>query len=249
MKKKYEKESFEKLVKSSLTIKEICKKLGLRKSGGGSSTVSKYIKIYNIDTSHFKNRPTKENFFRISLEEALTENSNYKSTNHLKDRLYKEGVKKRECELCGQGEEWKGKHMSLILDHINGINNDNRLENLRIVCPNCNATLETHCRGNKKREYSIDLNEKINSKSKWYYQFRKPKERKKCENCQTELKSKNKHNLCKKCYDIKQRKVERPSIEDLIADVEKNGYEATGRKYKVTGNCIKKWIKNKDKWC
>ena len=43
--------------------------------------------------------------------------------------------------------------------------------------------------------------------------------------------------------------MERPSIKDLILDVEKNGYEATGRKYKVTGNCIKKWIKNKDKWC
>ena len=63
---------------------------------------------------------------------------------------YKEGIKKRKCELCGQGEEWNGKHMSLILDHINGNPNDNRLENLQIVCPNCNATLPTHCRGHKK---------------------------------------------------------------------------------------------------
>jgi hypothetical protein len=45
--------------------------------------------------------------------------------------------------MC-QGEEWVGKKMSLILDHINGVNNDNRIEN-RIVCPNCNATLDTHC--------------------------------------------------------------------------------------------------------
>ena len=64
--------------------------------------------------------------------------------------MYKEGLKNKKCELCGQNEEWKGKHMSLILDHINGINDDNKLENLRIVCPNCNATLETHCKGNYK---------------------------------------------------------------------------------------------------
>ena len=68
---------------------------------------------------------------------------------HLKNRLYKEGIKKRECELCGQDEIWKGKKISLILVHKNGIFNDNRLKNLRIVCPNCNATLETHCGRNK----------------------------------------------------------------------------------------------------
>jgi len=61
--------------------------------------------------------------------------------------LYQEKLKNKVCELCGQDENWNGKKMSLILDHINGINNDNRLENLRIVCPNCNATLDTHCKG------------------------------------------------------------------------------------------------------
>jgi len=79
----------------------------------------------------------------------LIENSEYRHTSNLKERLYKEGLKKRECELCGQGEEWRGKKMSLILDHINGTNNDNRIKNLRIACPNCNATLDTHCGKNK----------------------------------------------------------------------------------------------------
>ena len=57
----------------------------------------------------------------------------------------------RVCELCGQGEEWRGRQMALILDHINGVADDNRLENLRIVCPNCAATLDTHCGGRTAR--------------------------------------------------------------------------------------------------
>jgi hypothetical protein len=64
---------------------------------------------------------------------------------HLKKRLYEEGLKERRCGLCGQDEVWHGRRLSLILDHINGVKDDHRLENLRIVCPNCAASLETHC--------------------------------------------------------------------------------------------------------
>ena len=78
------------------------------------------------------------------LEEILVEHSSY-SRNHLKARLYLAGLKAPVCELCGQDETWRGKRMGLILDHVNGVRDDNRLENLRIVCPNCAATLETHC--------------------------------------------------------------------------------------------------------
>ena len=83
------------------------------------------------------------------LEQILVDGSTY-NRGKLKQRLYDEGLKQRRCEMCGQGEEWRGQPMSLILDHINGYPTDNRLENLRIVCPNCAATLETHC-GRKNR--------------------------------------------------------------------------------------------------
>ena len=55
------------------------------------------------------------------------------------------------CSICGQEPEWQGKPLTLILDHINGINNDHSLENLRWVCPNCNQQLDTT--GSKNQAY------------------------------------------------------------------------------------------------
>jgi len=156
---RYKKENLEPLVKASKTIKEVLEKMGLRAAGGNYKIINDYIKKYNIDINHFKDYKIELNRILVErvimtqkpIDEILVENSNYSRTS-LKERLYKEGLKKNECELCGQGELWKGKKMSLILDHINGVYNDNRINNLRIVCPNCNATLPTHGGKNNKNK-------------------------------------------------------------------------------------------------
>lgn len=62
----------------------------------------------------------------------------------LKKRLLDAGLKKNECALCGQGPVWNGLPLVLQLDHINGVNNDHRIENLRILCPNCHTQTETY---------------------------------------------------------------------------------------------------------
>lgn len=145
----YDKENIERVVKSSKNLSEALRNMGLRDAGGNYNVIKNYIKKYNISTSHFEtasDRMKRLNGNRLTpLEDILVENSTYTSSTHLKERLYREGLKKRECEKCGQDEIWNGNHMSLILDHINGTHTDNRIENLQIVCPNCNATLETHC--------------------------------------------------------------------------------------------------------
>jgi hypothetical protein len=114
--------------------------------------------------------------------------------------------------------------MSLILDHINGINNDNRIENLRIVCPNCNATLDTHCSSNRNKN-NINLNKIC-----------------KC----GRIKDKKSPN-CKKCDSIKQRKVERPTLLQILKDIEDSNYVLTGKKYGVSDNTIRKWIRQYNK--
>lgn len=152
---KYSKENLEKVVQLSSNISDVLRHLNLRAAGGNHGVIKKYIEKYNLDVSHFK-YAWEDNFQKgrnkIELSAILVENSSY-GRSALKKRLYDEGLKIRQCEICGQGEIWNGMQMSLILDHKNGIHNDNRLVNLRIVCPNCASTFDTHC-GKNKMQYN-----------------------------------------------------------------------------------------------
>ncbi len=195
------------IIAESNTVTETCFKLYGNKLYGNRITIKKYIKQYNIDITHFgkNNGNVRSNsFVKTPLSKILISGSTYNTTN-LKERLYDEGLKERKCEKCGQDENWHSEHMSLILDHINGINNDHRFENLRIVCPNCNATLPTFSGKNVKR-----------NKKKKITHFEQS---------------------------VIQRKVKRPSNEQLQNEVNELGFTGTGKKYGVSDNAIRKWIK------
>jgi len=128
------------------------RKLGLCSTGGAWRVLKKYAQLWEISTDHFDPARAREMNFRTTkrpLEELLVEDSTC-SRQNLKRRLFQEGLKEPRCELCGQDENWRGRRMAMIIDHINGVRNDNRIENLQIVCPNCAATLDTHC-GRKNR--------------------------------------------------------------------------------------------------
>jgi len=223
MKDRWNEENLKEIIKKSTNKSDVLRKIELKPYHGNFDTLNRKIILYGIDISHFKKyKNNLKNNKKCELCDILVEKSSYSNNVRLKERLYKEGYKERVCEMCSQGEEWNGKHMSLILDHINGEHTDNRIENLRIVCPNCNATLSTH--GGK------------NTKNK------SEKKEKKCE-CGTLLGTRNKSGLCKKCNDISRRKVERPSWKVLSEELNKYNYSELGRKYNVCRTTIKGWVK------
>ena len=209
---------FKIIVNESKSFSEVSKKIYNNNYCGNRQTIKKRINEYDIDISHFDFKPKNNYNGKLSLNEIFVTGSTY-NTKNLKKRLYKENLKERICEKCGQDEIWNNEKISLILDHINGDNTDNRLINLRILCPNCNATLPTH--GGK--------NIKFKSKS----------ERKKYYNKLSDIEKEE--NIRKKT--ISQRKVKRPPYKQLIQEISKLGYTGTGRKYGVSDNSIRKWKK------
>lgn len=222
-KKHYSREIFEPIVKSSKTYKECLEKLGLDIHGGNYTTIKHWIKVYQLAIDHFesdkermKNMISYNKLTKIPLEDILVPDSTY-GRNHLKKRLYDTKLKKRECEMCKQGEKWFGKKMSLILDHINGINNDNTISNLRILCPNCAATLDTHAGKNNKKivTYCTTCNENEIWKSS---------------------------KLCVRCLGIKRRRSDRPSFELLQSQINNLGYRGTSKLYGITDSTIRNWL-------
>jgi len=143
-KRKWNISQLKKAVLTSKSITEVLSKLGLRAAGGNFNTINKYVSELKLNTGHFCARELRKRR-GIPLKDVLIKDSSYTNMTCLKKRLFSEGLKINQCEFCGQNETWQGSKMSLILDHENGNHQDHRLSNLRILCPNCNATLPTHC--------------------------------------------------------------------------------------------------------
>lgn len=211
---------------------EVLRRLELRPAGGNHKSISRWVERLGFSTDHFDRstgfRGPRQP--RRPLREVLVEGSTYNRV-YLKKRLYEEGVKGRKCEMCGQGELWQNRRMSLILDHINGVADDNRLKNLRIVCPNCAATLDTHC-GRRFR-----LEPKACSLCGAAFQPRTTTHRYCSRRCGT--RAPNPH---KGVPQPQRRKVERPPHDQLLEAVREHGFVATGRKYGVSDNAIRGWI-------
>lgn len=124
---------------TGLNVQECCKVLGVKNSTWARAVDDGKIVL--------RKRHTKP---RLKLEDLLCDNRPQTSRGHLKGRLIKSGLIKYLCSECGINE-WREKRLSLVLDHINGIKHDNRITNLRLLCPNCNSLTSTFCGKNTKQ--------------------------------------------------------------------------------------------------
>ena len=135
-------------VNSSKSLTQVLRHIGLGGSGNSYRTLKKRLFAENITFSHFgcTNTPKQQ---QRSFEDILVVNSTYECTSRLKRRLIKAGLLQEQCNICKCLPLWNGLHLCLELDHINGCRTDNRLENLRILCPNCHSQTSTFSRGHK----------------------------------------------------------------------------------------------------
>ena len=138
-------------VKTSNSIREALIKLNLKAAVGNYQCFHKRIKELNLSIDHFIDPKEWNKGKKFSPKKSLEEYLNGApiQSHKLKLRLISEGIKVLQCECCGI-TEWREKPTPLELDHINGINYDNRLENLRLLCPNCHAQTDTYRGKNKK---------------------------------------------------------------------------------------------------
>ncbi|MGW7424851.1 HNH endonuclease signature motif containing protein [Streptomyces sp. NPDC054813] len=148
---KWTREVLEPVVATSASINEVVRRLGLDSVGGHQANIGRRINAYGIDTSHFtpaaRTERMKDNRRRRTPEEILVEATSPHApripSSRLKRAMSKVGVEER-CALCGIAAVWLGEPLPLEVDHIDGDWRNNRVENLRLLCPNCHSTTDNY---------------------------------------------------------------------------------------------------------
>jgi 5-methylcytosine-specific restriction endonuclease McrA len=221
----FDKDDLQNILNESKSYVELFDNLNLKVSKSLIKMLQYRIKVDNLDRSKFlENVPKKRFQEEKNMEDILIVNSTYINSCNLKKKLLKHGLLEYRCSICNNDGTWNDSEITLQLDHINGISNDNRIDNLRLLCPNCHSQTETYAGKKKKNK-------------------KETKKLVKCNKCGVDVQNKV---FCEKCDEeikIKRRKVERPSKEILLKLVNDIGFSATGRKYGVSDNSIRKWLK------
>lgn len=172
----FSKEQLVEILNTSKSFREALIRFGYNTNGSGAyNTVKSHLTKMGIDIPKY-NYCGYKIINKINIKDILVENSVYKCRRSLKKRLVSEGFLEYKCGHCGNVGEWNGKKLTLQLEHINGINNDHRLENLIFLCPNCHSQTSTYSGRNRIFTDYPKKKEKVktNVRAKWKVQNRPP---------------------------------------------------------------------------
>jgi hypothetical protein len=149
---KYSEAQLRQAVKNATSLRQVLLKLNVAAYGGNYDVLKKAIKHFNLDTSHFTGQAWNRGKTLAPKRpiECYLKNELPIQSYKLKNRLLKEGIFEPLCSQCGT-THWLEQPVPLELDHINGDNKDNRIENLRLLCPNCHALTATYRSKNRSR--------------------------------------------------------------------------------------------------
>lgn len=206
------------LVASCDSYAEVLRHFGLHEGAGNYKTLKRRLEEENIPHPHLKDRkggvPKGRGHNVRPLEEYLVDNSTIQG-GKLKRRLIHEGWLEEKCTLCGLGPSWNGQKLVLTLDHINGDSRDHRIENLRILCPNCHSQTPTFS----------------------------GKHRKKTKHCKICAKVIRPHSsYCMGCRPSQPTKIKWPPTNQLIQRTRESGFSQVARELGVSDNAIRKHI-------
>jgi transposase-like protein len=209
------------------SLGEMLSFFGLENIGHNPRTLKERLIALGIDPEEIIQRYQATTRVTISLEDILVQHSKF-PRGSLRRRLHREKILPQTCQLCGSPSEWQGSALTLVLDHINGVPDDHRIENLRMLCPNCNSQQSTFCGKNKPRKH------------------KRVKPTYNCTVCETPLRKASKTGRCSACAQLLRAKIPAEmeiSLEQVSALVQQFGYSETGRRLGVSYATVKKWIK------
>ena len=251
----YTKEELQNLLDESNSYSDLLKRINLNPRGGNQRTLKKIIVEYNLDET--KLNENRHNLYvrcakntdgsrkTYSLEDILDgKHPNYQSSKLLK-RLIESELKERKCEKCGI-TEWMGEDISFHLHHKDGNHNNNKFENLEILCPNCHSQTDNFSgKSSKKNVLKKEKNQKIakygisEDGQRFYdgcgsYKIL-------CPICEEKFISRSAE-MCGECRK-KERRKPKVTKEELFKIMENNSYHSAAKILNVDRKTVARWHK------